>query len=106
MSIETIQIDSKDLDLIISCAVRYALGRRTYVPANIAKAVAALIPQLSSNTLGSIRNDIEKYRADDNLGDKVIDEPHWLNLLACVINEIGHREAVVKNQRKISAKYE
>lgn len=55
---------------IIICAVRYCLGRRTYMPDVVTRWVMASIPGLPAETAKILLRDINDQRRQYGLGDK------------------------------------
>ena len=51
---------SKDFELMMICALQYAIGRGTYVPDTAISYIRYLIPQLSVKTLYVMKRDIEE----------------------------------------------
>ena len=87
----TIEIN-KDFETILLCAVRYAIGRETYMPSLVIDYITPLLSHLSYNTLGLIANDITEYgKYYGGLGDDKIDRPYWLDFLRKIRLEIGGR---------------
>jgi hypothetical protein len=89
---KTTKIDPSDerFGQILISAVRYALGRMTYIVDDTAKYVEGLIPQLSDNTLQLICKDITRAEELRDLGmgcDRVI----WLHLREEIVKELGNR---------------
>ena len=58
----TIEID-KNFETILLCAVRYAIGRKTYIPSLVIDYITPLLPYLSENTLKLIANEITEHEA-------------------------------------------
>lgn len=56
-------IKIKDNSVLPVCAVRYALGRQSYMPSNIMGEVAALLKQLPDNDLEVLKRDLREYLA-------------------------------------------
>ena len=78
--------------LLVNCAIRYALGRQTYVPSALISYIEPLLPCLDDRTLGCISRDLDK----DNVisyGDEQIDKPLWLNFEKKVNAELKKRNA-------------
>lgn len=94
--------DSQHLGDIIVCAVRYACGRRTYMPSLVCDFVMPLIPELASNTLAVICGDIISAAEHGGLGDPVIDEPLWRELYRACYDEIYQRGDGLRNLRPLS----
>lgn len=72
-------------ELILLCAVRYALGRRSYMVSTVAEHVALNLGKLSKYCVDFIIRDIEEeiefyHRSGHTCGD-ACDERVWLNLL-------------------------
>ena len=66
-----------DFGTVLNCAVRYALGRQTYMPSLVMDFIRPLIPHLSDKTLWCFDKDIEEAEREDRLGDPNIDAPEW-----------------------------
>lgn len=81
-----------DYEVIMTCAVRYCLGRRTYMPSLIVSYITPMISKLSDRTLECIKRDIEQAERDNMLGDESIDKPLWLIFLHNIKKEIKNRE--------------
>ena len=87
----TIEID-KTFESILICAVRYAIGRRTYIPSLVIDYMTPLLPYLSEDVLKLIANEIiEHYTYEGALGDEKIDKPYWEQFLRKIRLEIGDR---------------
>ena len=87
----TIEID-KTFESILICAVRYAIGRRTYIPSRVIDYITPLLPYLSEDVLKLIANEIiERYTYEGALGDEMIDLPYWEQFLRKIRLEIGGR---------------
>ncbi len=73
---------------ILISAVRYAIGRATYMPGIVQDFIHPLLPYINSKTLYVIERDIREapsYGWD-------IDKPGWLKLLAAIHTEQRNRE--------------
>lgn len=82
---------TEDFETILICAVRYACGRRTYMPSVVIEYIAPLIPQLSEKTLAVLERDIADAGKFGGYGDEYIDKPLWMKFLECIRAEIGKR---------------
>lgn len=82
-------IDTSDDDFgaVLNCAVRYALGRKTYMPHLVMDFIRPLIQCLSDKTLWCFARDIEEAERMDCLGDPNIDAPAWHDFLGAVQEE-------------------
>ena len=86
-----VEID-KNFESILICAVRYAIGRQTYIPSMVIDYITPLLPYLSEDVLKLIANEITKYEAYEGaLGDEMIDRPYWIEFLRKIRLEIGGR---------------
>ena len=79
---------NKDFETILLCAVRYAIGRETYMPSLVIDYITPLLPYLTDNTLRLIANEITEYGAyEGGLGDEKIDKPYWLAFYGKILAE-------------------
>ena len=85
-----VEID-KNFETILLCAVRYAIGRRTYIPSLVIDYITPLLPYLSDNTLRTMAEDVADKDYLGGLGDKMIDLPYWKQFLREIRLEIGGR---------------
>ena len=87
----TVEIN-KDFESILVCAVRYAIGRKSYMPSMVIDYITPLLPYLSEDVLKLIANEITEHEAyEGGLGDEKIDKPYWLDFLRKIRLEIGGR---------------
>ena len=87
----TIEID-KNFESILVCAVRYAIGRKSYMPSMVIDYITPLLPYLSEDTLRLMANEITEYESyGGGLGDEKIDKPYWEQFLRKIRLEIGGR---------------
>ena len=87
----TIGID-KNFETILLCAIRYAIGRRTYIPSLVIDYTTPLLPYLSEDVLKLIADEIiGRYTYEGALGDEMIDRPYWEQFLRKIRLEIGGR---------------
>lgn len=91
-----IKID-KDFCTILICAVRYCLGRQTYMPCLVTEFIRPLLPQLDKNTLNVMAKDI---RNAENYGDERIDKPMWMRFLSDIEREINKRISEVYHENQ------
>ena len=86
-------IDSRDEDFgaVLMCAVRYAIGRRTYMPKLVVDFITPLVPELTTKTLWVLKADINDREKYDALGDPTIDAPIWRELFAVIQKELIKR---------------
>lgn len=87
----TVEID-KNFETILLCAVRYAIGRKSYMPSMVIDYITPLLPYLSDNILRLIANEITEYEAyEGGLGDEMIDRPYWIDFLRKIRFEMEGR---------------
>ena len=86
----TVEID-KNFETILLCAVRYAIGRKTYMPSLVIDYITPLLPYLSEDVLKLIANEIIAKARMHQLGDDKIDRPYWEQFLRKIRLEIGGR---------------
>lgn len=83
---------NKDFETILLCAVRYAIGRKTYMPSMVIDYITPLLPYLSEDVLKLIANEITEHDTyEGGLGDEMIDHPYWKQFLREIRLEIGGR---------------
>ena len=86
----SVEID-KNFESILVCAVRYAIGRKTYMPSMVIDYITPLLPYLSYWMLGLMAAEIIDHNYEGGLGDEKIDKPYWLEFLRKIRLEIGGR---------------
>ena len=91
---EPIPIDIKDKDFgaLLICAIRYCLGRQTYMPGLIIGYITPLLPHISDNTLRCIETDLSQPDLYGGFGHEKIDEPIWNKFRYNVQEEIQRRK--------------
>ena len=68
-----------EFECVLTAAMRYSLGRQTYMPAVVVGYITPLIPKLSDKFLYVAMRDIDelKGRREKALGNPTIDKPVW-----------------------------
>lgn len=89
--IPKVSFEDDDFGCILNCAVRYALGRQTYMPKTVVEFITPLIPHLNNRTLSCFDRDIVEHGKHWNFGHPDIDEPVWMRFHAAVVQELGTR---------------
>lgn len=80
-----------DLEMMLLCAVRYAIGRRTYITGVVTSYLAPLCEKLSTRTLLLMKIDIEDAaKTPGGLGMDV-DERYWMRFLNDIRFELSER---------------
>ena len=81
MSKENTVYVSRDFELMMISAMRYAIGRQTYMPSVTIDYIRMLIPKLSTNTLyvmeRDIREEVERY---ERMQYELYMKREWLEL--------------------------
>lgn len=76
---------NEDFGTILICAVRYSIGRRSYMPGLVQGYIRPLLPLLDKKTLYITQKDIEAAaQYPGGLGDEDIDRPGWITFLEAV----------------------
>ena len=85
------QIDLEDdfFGTVLNCAVRYAIGRQTYMPSLVVDFIIPLLPHLSNKTIWCFERDVAEA---DSYGDEIIDKPVWIRFLNAVRIENERRK--------------
>jgi len=63
-------IETDDLFLFLCCAVRYALGRRSYIVSWVTRQLYAHAPALRHHDLDVLIQDIEQHASGNGYGDE------------------------------------
>lgn len=71
-------LDEQDFGTICVCALRYAMGRQTYMPQLVRDFVRPLLPKLPDKTIGVMVNDCDFQRRYGDYGDDKIGKPGWV----------------------------
>lgn len=77
-------MNEKDFNTLIVCAVRYALGRRTYIVSSITDIAKENVDIMQINTKRAIINSIQQT---EDLGDS-FDKKKWEELLMLLRNSL------------------
>lgn len=90
-------LDDDSFGAVLNCAVRYSMGRQSYMPSLVVDFITPLLPYITQKTLGVFKQDYEPNQrtADENgwamFGDTKIDKPLWDKFYADVCAEIEKR---------------
>lgn len=83
---------SDDFGAVCNCAVRYCLGRRSYMPSIICRYIIPLLPELTHKTLDCFERDIaERKKTGFDFGDSC-DYETWDAFYKAVCKEIEGRK--------------
>lgn len=84
--------DIDEFGAVLNCAVRYCLGRMTYMPGLVTDWIMSHCGgMLTSKTLYVMRKDIEEAKAEDRLGMDM-DKQTWERFLEWVKGEQGNED--------------
>lgn len=89
----TIAKNDENFGSVLICAIRYAMGRKTYMPSVVVDFIKPLVKNLDSKTLTVMANDIKSADDGNRLGDPTIDAPVWISLRETCLDEIQKRYA-------------
>ena len=81
-----------DFGIICACAVRYALGRRTYVTSVVPSFISSNRQYLSIKELQIIKRDIVEAIEKGEAGDPNIDLPNWQQLVSWIDSQVENEE--------------
>lgn len=85
-----IDLQNGDFGLILNCAVRYAIGRRTYVPSSIIGFITPMLPKLDNRTIHCFDQDIVDAKYSGGYGAEC-DERDWMRFHEAVKTEKMNR---------------
>lgn len=80
-----------DFGAICNCAVRYAVGRRTYMPGLVIDFITPHLSELSDRTLWCLQRDLEERKNGFFDFGNEFDKMNWTNFLDAVNKEIEDR---------------
>ena len=78
----------RDFGTVCGCAVRYSLGRQTYMPSLVQQFINRNLKQIDSYSLAVMARDIKEA---PSYGNETIDKPGWMNFLAVLEKELKDR---------------
>ena len=86
---------SQDFELMMISALRYAIGRYTYMPSVTIEYIRYLIPQLSAKTLFVMKRDIdEEIEHCERMGRELYMDKEWAKLAEEIGIEYEKKKAV------------
>lgn len=94
-----IDLHDDDFGAVLNCAVRYAIGRQTYMPQIVIGFITPLLPYLNEKTIRCFEQDVIEARHHGGYGDPEIDEPDWMKFLEAVKTECRKRPLEVGEWR-------
>lgn len=82
-----------DFGAVCNCAVRYCLGRRTYMPSLVCGYITPLLPEMTDNTLACFERDIAERKRDGFSFGDACDYETWDAFYKAVCKEIERRKS-------------
>ena len=79
----------RDFGTVCGCAVRYSLGRQTYMTSLVQQFINRNLKQIDSYSLAVMARDIKEA---PSYGNETIDKPGWMNFLAVLEKELKDRD--------------
>ena len=73
----TIETQTSDFENLAVCALRYCMGRQTYMPSLVRSAIRPHLQSLDNSTIATMIRDCEEQRKTGNWGGEKIDKPKW-----------------------------
>lgn len=86
--LSTFAAKDSDFNAVLVCAIRYCLGRKTYMPSVVTEFIWPLLPYLQQQTPAIIQRDI---KGATSYGDDAIDKPIWMWFLYEIDAELQRR---------------
>lgn len=83
-----INLGDDNFGAVLNCAVRYCIGRQSYMPGLVIDFITPLLPYVSRRTLWCFKRDLSDAIY---FGDEAIDEPIWMRFKATVECEMRKR---------------
>lgn len=95
-------MNKQDKESIYICALRYCMGRQTYMPSLVVSALKPELPKLDKKTLVVMLRDCEEQEKGNIFGSEIIDKPLWLQWRKSLEEEIERRKEneVYKNYER------
>ena len=81
-----------DKESIYICAVRYCMGRQTYMPSVVISALKPELKDMSKNALAVMLKDCEEQEQRNLWGSEIIDKPLWIQWKKLLEEEIERRK--------------
>lgn len=90
-----IDVTDDDFTCILAAAIRYTLGRESYMPRLVTDYIRPLLPYLTDKALWIFERDIREQGNsgyERAYGDPLIDKPTWDKFYADVVCEMEKRK--------------
>ena len=89
-----IELSDEYFGVVLNCAIKYCIGRETYMPSLVVEFIRLLLPYVSNRTLDCFERDIREI---DYFGDSEADKSLWIKFLTEVQSEIKKKNEGDKN---------
>lgn len=86
-----VDLQDDNFGTMLNCAVRYALGRRTYMPSLVISFITPLLPKLSSKTVWCFDQDVTDAKYSPGGYGDACDEQDWTRFREAVRAERTRR---------------
>lgn len=87
-----LNLEDEDFGAVLNCAIRYCLGRQSYMPSLVIDYIRPLLPYLSRRTVKVMWNDVRSADQFGGYGDETIDKPLWMSFLEDLAKELDRRD--------------
>ena len=87
-----LNVDLLDFGTVCVCALRYSMGRETYMPGLVRDFVRPLLPKLGEGTIQVMKNDCEFQKRYGSYGSEIIDKPGWVKWEEEISAELERRK--------------
>lgn len=88
-----IQISDEDFGTLAICAIRYCIGRQSYMPSLVQSIITPHLSELSDKDLGVMIQDCMDLSRNGNFGSEIIDKPKWIDFRTKLLNEQLRRKS-------------
>lgn len=94
-----LKVNREDFATIAICALRYSMGRRTYMPRLVQSIVRPFLPEMSDKDLHVLQDDLHRQKEMGNYGDPC-DKEEWLRFASEVNAEAARRKTEKENAQE------
>ncbi|MBO7728780.1 MAG: hypothetical protein J6S50_09750 [Oscillospiraceae bacterium] len=91
-----VTVDEQDFGTVLICAIRYTMGRQTYMPSLVRDFVRPFLPSLCDKTIEVMIQDCDFQRRNDLYGNEQIDKPKWIEWERELKSEKARRKQIEK----------
>lgn len=85
------EITNEQFGILAICALRYSMGRQTFMPSHVRSIVKPHLSKLSNRDISAMLKDCEDQARFGNYGNDAIDKPGWVEWYALVREEYDRR---------------